>query len=150
VTRKEARDIIKNRTQTKYSNSVVLLLMKVLDLTYRKGQDDPGREIETTTANLMRAAGVKHRQIWNLIKQLGNDGVLVDVQHSFRKVSCRLNVEPLLLLEPYGDKLKAEKKQKDAERSRKAREQRAAQRAYIEFLIHRDQEQRRLVMESSL
>ena len=144
MTRSEARKIIKTHTQTKYSNSVVLLLLKLVDLTYRRDQDDVGREIETTTTNLMRAAGVKHRQICNILKQLVNDGILIDVQHTARKVSCRLDVEPLLLLEPFGDKQKAEKKKQDAERSQKAREQRAAQRAHLQKLIERDREEQRL------
>jgi hypothetical protein len=130
VTRKEARDIIKGHAQTRYPNSVVLILLKIVDLTYRKqGADDAGREIHTTTASLMRAGRVKARQWANILKQLKDDRVLLDVEHTERHIACRLDLEPIARLEQWADKHKADRKAYDKKRTEKAREKRAQARA---------------------
>lgn len=127
MTRNEARKIIKTRVQTRYSNSVMLLLLKIVDLTYRKDKDNAEREIETTAASLMRAAAIETRQLARILNQLSDDAVLLNVSNG-RHVSCRLNLEPLTRLEAYGDKQKAEKKAQSADRAAKARAARAARR----------------------
>lgn len=124
MTRNEARKIIKTHTQTRYSNSVLLLLLRVVDLTYRKDKDNAEREIETTTASLMRAAAVGDKQLGRIIDRLSADGVLSGVERSQRHVTCHLNLEPLTRLKAYGADQKTEKKAKAADRARKAREQR--------------------------
>jgi hypothetical protein len=123
MTRNEARKIIKTHTQTRYSNSVLLLLLKIVDLTYHKDKDNAEREIETTAVSLMRAAGVKPRQFLNILTQLSEDGVLLNVSNG-RHVSCRLNLEPLTQLEAYSDKHKAEKRAQEEARTKAARERR--------------------------
>jgi hypothetical protein len=127
VTRNEARKLIKTRVQTRYSNSVMLLLLKIVDLTYRKDKDNAECQIETTADSLMRAAAVKTRQFANIINQLSDDAVLLNVSNG-KRVSCRLNLEPLTQLETYGDKQKAEKKVQGTDRAAKARAARAARR----------------------
>lgn len=124
MTRNDARKIIKTHTQTRYSNSVLLLLLRVVDLTYRKDKDNAERLVETTAANLMKTAAVGDKQLARILDQLSADGILLDVERSHKRVSCRLNLEPLSQLEPYGDKQKADKKAAADDRARKARERR--------------------------
>ena len=144
LTRSEGRKLIKNNAQTAYSNTVVLLLLKMVDLTYRKDQDDVQRPIDTSTTNLMKSVAVGPKQLGRILKGLIAADILKDFSRSGHHVSCQLNLEPLQLLEPYVDKQKTAKKKKDAERSEKAREQRAAQRTHVERLIEHDQEEQRL------
>jgi hypothetical protein len=124
MTRNEARKVIKTHTQTRYSNSVLLLRLRLVDLTYRKDKDNAEARIEATTASLLRAAGVKDRQLAYILDQLSADGVLLGVERGSRHVSCRLNLEPLTKLPAYGETQQAEKKAQAAERSQKAREKR--------------------------
>lgn len=153
MTRNEARKIIRAHTQTKYSNSVLLLLLKLLDLTYRKDKDNPERQIEATAASLMRAAGIKHRQLLNIITQLSADGVLLEVRNG-KHVSCRLNLEPLMDLEAYSDKHKADKKQQDEARTKRARDKRQQIRE-LSQVVHKlkdavDQDARDFVVKAGL
>lgn len=53
---------------------------------------------------------------------------LLDVERNQKHVTCRLNLEPLLKLDAYGETQKAEKKARDADRAAKAREAREDQR----------------------
>jgi hypothetical protein len=123
MTRNDARKIIKTYAQSRYPNSIMLLLLKLVDLTYRKDKDNAEIEIDTTAASLMKAARVRDRQLRNIITELAADQVLLDVT-SGRRVSCRLNLEPLARFEVWGDKQKAERRAADAARTKKARERR--------------------------
>jgi acyl-CoA reductase-like NAD-dependent aldehyde dehydrogenase len=60
-----------------------------------------------------------------MVRQLADDGVLVDAVCGVHHLTCRLNIEPLTKLEDYGEKHKEEKKQQDQARNAKARERRA-------------------------
>jgi hypothetical protein len=133
MTRKDARNIIKNHAQTRYSNSVMLLLFKLVDLTYRKDKDNAEIEIDTTAASLMKAAGVRERQLRNIITELTADRVLLDVT-SGKHVICRLNLEPIARLEVWGDKHKADRKAADAARTKQARERRQALKSASQML----------------
>src|SRR5579863_9677622 len=127
MTRSEARKIIKTHAPTKYSRSTEMLLLRLVDLNYR-GENNPDtvdREIKTTTISLCRAARVQGRQLARMVRQLAEDGVLLDVVCGVHHVTCRLNLEPLTKLEDYGEKHKEEKKRQDQARSAKARERRA-------------------------
>lgn len=125
MTRNEARAIIKTKAQTRYSNSIMLLLLKIVDLTWRKNKDEAEIEITTTAANLMKAARVKERQLRTILNELSADQVLLDLTGG-KHVSCRLNLEPIERLEVYGDKQKADRKAADAARTKAARERRHA------------------------
>jgi hypothetical protein len=123
MTRNEARAVIKSHAQTRYSNSVMLLLLRIVDLTWRKNKDEAEIEITTTAALLMRAARVKERQLRTILNELSADQVLLDLTGG-KHVSCRLNLEPIERLEVYGDKQKADRKAADAARTVQARERR--------------------------
>lgn len=125
MTRNEARAAIKHRAASRYSNSIILLLLRLVDLTYRKNKDEAETLIETTTASLIRATHVGLRQVERILDELTTDGVLSNVERGGHNVSCRLNLAPIVGLPVYGDTQKADKKAADAERSRLARERRA-------------------------
>jgi hypothetical protein len=133
VTRNDARKLIKTHAPTKYSNSVVLLLLRIVDLTYRKDKDNAEHFVETPAASLMRSAAIGDKQLGRIFDQLSDDDVLQNIERRAGRVSCRLNLEPLKELEPYGDKQRAEKKANDAARSQKAREKRTAIREFNEM-----------------
>jgi hypothetical protein len=125
MNRNEARKIAKTHTQTRYSNSVLLLLLKLIDQTYRKDQDDVGRPIEATASSLKKAAAVGDKQLRRILDQLTADGVLTELERTHKHIVCRLNLEPLTKLEPFGDKQKADKKAQAADRAHTARVKRA-------------------------
>jgi len=82
VTRNEARKIAKTHTQTRYSNSVLLLILKLIDMTYRKDHDDVSRPIEASTSTLKKAAAVGDKQLRRIIDQLTTDGVLTELERT--------------------------------------------------------------------
>ena len=124
ATRNEARKIIKNYAPTKYSNSVVLLLLRIVDLTYRKDKDNAEREVQTGAISLLKAAAVGEKQFGRILDQLTQDDVLKDVHRAGKKITCCLNLEPLKQLEQYGVKHETQKKEKAADRAAQARDQR--------------------------
>ena len=124
ATRNEARKIIKNHSPTKYSNSVVLLLLRIVDLTYRKDKDNAEREVQTSAISLLKAAAVGEKQFGRILDQLTQDDVLKDVHRAGKKITCCLNLEPLKQLEQYGVKHETQKKEKAADRAAQARDQR--------------------------
>jgi hypothetical protein len=81
----------------------------------------------------MKAAGVRERQLRNIINELTADQVLLDVT-SGKHVSCRLNLEPIERLEAYGDKQKADRKAADAARTLQARQRRQALKSASQML----------------
>jgi hypothetical protein len=124
MTRNEARKIIKSHAPSKYSNSAVLLLLKLVDATYRKDKDNAERETETTTATLMRAAAIGDKQLRRILEQLTEDGVLLDVRRTAKHVTCHINLKALSVLPVFGDVQKADKKAQGEARTQAARERR--------------------------
>lgn len=125
MTRNDARKLIKTHIPSKYSNSIVLLLLRLVDLTYRKDKDNAEREITTTRASLLRAAAVKRRQLDYILVQLEQDGVLLDVSKG-NHVTCRIDLDIIDHLPDFGETQIAEKKAHNADRAQKARDTRAA------------------------
>lgn len=123
MTRNDARKLIKTHIPSKYSNSVVLLLLRLVDLTYRKDKDNAEREITTTRASLLRAAAVKRRQLDYILVQLEQDGVLLDVSKG-NHVTCRIDLDIIDHLPDFGETQIAEKKAHNADRAQKARDAR--------------------------
>ena len=130
MTRQEAREIIKTRVPTKYSHSAEMLLLHLVNLTYRGPNmpDDVNRDIKATTVSLTRAARVQARQLANIVRELVANNVLQDASCGVKYTTCILNVEPLRLLDVYSDQHKADKKEQARARSAKARERLDAQR----------------------
>jgi hypothetical protein len=124
MTRNEARGAIKHRAASRYSNSVILLLLKLVDLTFRKNKDSAETLIETTIASLLRAAAIEVRQLKRILDQLITDGVLTNVERGGGHLSCRLNLASIVDLPVYGDTAKVDRKAANAERSKAARERR--------------------------
>jgi hypothetical protein len=127
MTRNQARKIIKKNAQTKYNNSAMLILLKIVDLTYHPKKDIAERQIEATSASLMKAGKIGDKQLRNVLKQLAVDGVLTHLLKNGRHVSCQLNMTPLMELEPYSEVHKKQRKAVNADRASKAREAREAQ-----------------------
>jgi hypothetical protein len=123
MTRNEARKLIKSNAPSKYSNSIVMLLLRLVDLTYRKDKDNAALEITTTRASLLRAAAVKRRQLDNILTQLIDDGVLLDVTKG-NNVTCRIGFSRIESLPAFGEVQREEKKTHNADRAQKARDTR--------------------------
>ncbi len=123
--RSEARNIIKKHIPSKYPTSTEMLLLKLVDLTYRKDSDDAERPITVTVSVTAKAARVRERQLKNILDQLSTDGILLDLKRTPKHISCRLGFAPISKLELYGEKRKAEKQERNDERTSKARESRA-------------------------
>ena len=126
MTRSEARKTIKAYVPTKYSNSTEMLLLRLVDLTFRgtESADSIDRPIKATTESLAKAARVQPRQLAYLLKQLSQDGVLLDTVCGVRHTSCRLDLAPLNKLEAYSEKHKAEKQTQGQARTEKSRARR--------------------------
>ena len=118
MTRNDARKLIKSRN---LSNSAERVLLRVLDLTYRKDKDNPELMVEATSASFQRAARVKTRQLFNIMTQLESDKLLLDVETG-SQIRCRLNLEAIKKLPAYEV---AAQKHANADRAKKAREKRA-------------------------
>lgn len=121
MNRNDARKLIKSRH---LSNSAEKVLLRVLDLTYRRDKDNPELKVEATSSSFQRAARVKARQLFNILKQLETDSLLLDVETGSH-IQCRLNLEAIEKLPVYDPDYKAEAKKLKADRARKARERRA-------------------------
>src|SRR5215471_20211607 len=91
MTRNDARKLIKSRY---LSNSAEKVLLRVLDLTYRKDKDNPELTVEATSASFQRAARVKTRQLFNIMTQSESDKLLLDVETG-NHIRCRLNLEAI-------------------------------------------------------
>jgi hypothetical protein len=120
MTRNEARKLIKSNAPSKYSNSIVMLLLRLVDLTYRKDKDNAALEVTTTRASLLRAAAVKRRQLDNILTQLIDDGVLLDVSKG-NNVTCRIDFSRIEVLPAFGEVQREEKKAHNADRAEQAR-----------------------------
>jgi hypothetical protein len=118
MTRNDVRKLIKSRD---LSNSAEKVLLRVLDLTYRKDKDDPELIVEATSASFQRVARVKTRQLFNIMTQLESDKLLLDVETG-NHIRCRLNLEAIRKLPTYKV---ADQKEENAGRATKAREKRA-------------------------
>lgn len=132
MTRIEARKIIRKHALTQYNATTVLLLLKLLDATYRKDKDNTEARIEMSSKRLMQAAGIQRKQLLRLLNQLAEDDILLDMECG-EDVSCYLNLEPLTKLAKFVDVQKAEKKAQNVARTTAAREKRKALR---EAAIH--------------
>ena len=118
MTRNDARKLIKSRN---LSNSAERVLLRVLELTYRKDRDNPELIVEATSASFQRAARVKTRQLFNIMTQLESDNLLLEVKTGSH-IRCRLNLEAIKMVPTFevGDQTQAK-----ADRAKKAREKRA-------------------------
>lgn len=131
MTRVEAKKIVKDHTPSKYSNTAVLILLKMVDLTYRSSKpgaaplpDNAELIVKTTISNLQRVGGVGTKQIGRVLTQLEDDGVLLNVERTARHFSGRVCFAELQKLDVYGDTQKADKKAADADRAKRARDAR--------------------------
>jgi hypothetical protein len=127
MTRSEARKLIKTNAPSKYSNTVLMLLLRLVDLTYRKDKDNAEREITTTRASLLRAAAVERRQLDRILVQLEQDGVLLNVTKG-NNVTCRIDFSRIEVLPAFGQVQREEKKAHNEDRAQKARDARAIDR----------------------
>jgi hypothetical protein len=125
MTRNEARKLIKTNAPSKYSNSIVLLLLRLVDLTYRKDKDNAALQITTTRASLLRAAAVERRQLDRILVQLEQEGVLLELSKG-NNVTCRIDFSMIEVLPAFGETQRAEKQAHNADRAQKARDTRAA------------------------
>jgi hypothetical protein len=132
MTRIEARKIIRKHALTQYNATTVLLLLKLLDATFRKTSDNTEARIEMSSKRLMMAAGIQRKQLLRLLNQLAEDDILLDMECG-EDVTCYLNLEPLTTLARYVDVQKAETKAQNVARTTAAREKRKALR---EAAIH--------------
>jgi hypothetical protein len=107
MTRTEARKLIRKHALTQYSATAVLLLLKLLDATYRKENDNIEARIEIPAKRLMQAAGIQKQQLGRILDQMYEDNVLLDMERG-KDVSCYLNLEPLTKLATFADVQKAE------------------------------------------
>lgn len=135
MTKTEARKLIRERVPSKYPKSTEMLLLKLVDLTYRPDSDDAERPIKTTVAVATKAARVGERQLRNIIGQLSSDGILIDVVRNPKHLACRVKYAPLFNLEVYGEKHKAEKQARNDDRAAAAREAHKQESLYREGLI---------------
>jgi hypothetical protein len=112
-----------------------MLLLKLLDLTYRPGGDDDAeRPIKTTANALAKAARVRDRQFRNILEQLTADGILLDMERVHNHITCRIDYAPLMKLADYGQMKKEEKQEHNDDRAAAAREARKQERLYQEGL----------------
>jgi hypothetical protein len=127
MNRIDARKIIRKHALTQYNATVVLVLQKLLDATFRKEKDNIEARIEMPAKRLMQAAGIQRRQLRRILEQLSDDNILLDLECN-NDVSCYLNLEPLTKLATFVDVQKAEIKAKNAARTKAARDKRMERR----------------------
>jgi hypothetical protein len=130
MTRIEARKTIRKHALTQYNATVVLVLQKLLDSTFRKDTDNIEARIEMPAKRLMQSAGVQRRQLRRILEQLSDASILLDMECG-KDVCCYLNLEPLTKLATFVDVQKADIKARNAARTKAARDKRMERRNAI-------------------
>jgi hypothetical protein len=126
ITQKEAYKLAENNAPLKYRGSALVILKKLVHLTYNPQIDDPQRQITNKSVrSLMRAANVSERQFERIIVSLSD---VLECERHGGKIDYRLNLEPLAKLEH-----DETARRKDREhRTQKAREKRTEKRENVQ------------------
>jgi hypothetical protein len=119
ITSKEAYKLADD-SASHYHGAALLVLKRLIKLTYNPKIDDPQRQIKgKNVGQLMRAAGVGERQLGRVLDHLSD---VLEFERYGRKIDFRLNLEPLSKLASEGTGFRKDREH----RTQKARETRAA------------------------
>ena len=123
-TRKQCRNLIRDRACIAYTSTSKDVLLNLLDGTYnpKHGNSAEGYKITRTLKSLMKGLTIELRQFERILNRLREDGILLDYSRDNREITYRLDLTPLEALEGIDER--KVKKLRNADRARKAREQR--------------------------
>jgi len=123
MTKKESRTLLQDHAPNKYHSTIILLLKRLVDLTYNPKVDEVEREMRKRLTTVQRGVGVRTRQFLNLLDTLKHDGIL-EYRREEGMLTYKLNLKPLAGLPNESDTTK----ERNSDRAAKARAQRAAKR----------------------
>jgi hypothetical protein len=126
---KEAKELVKERAGTKYTDGTLRLLEKMVGGLYRKNKEAAPIENVRVTRRVQRLclwSGVQTRQLHTMLKSL--DEVVEVVSRKGGSITYTLNLQPLTELTKTVDVVKQREKNQKADRAAKARVQRRTNR----------------------
>ena len=123
-TRKQCRNLIRDRACIAYTSTTKDVLLNLLDGTYnpKHGDSAEGYKITRTLKSLMKGLTIELRQFEYVMKRLRYDGIVQDYHRENGQLTYRLDLSPLEALE--GIDAAELRKRRNADRALKAREQR--------------------------